>query len=209
MNHGATAAVLSVLLTAPLQVASPHSPGQTPNPNAERVESGEVQSPSGRTILYRIRLLPVASFPDLPAPVVAELTQRQCMIPQSFEAQQPENVIHGSFSSYGSSDWAALCSSQGTTTLYVFFSGQLTSPISLRSQPDSAWLAAEPGNSIPGSAWGIAVRSDAELRASPQLRRGIAIDHDAIDDARLERSLAIHYYQAGRWLNLNRSDNSD
>lgn len=209
MNPGAVAAVLSLLLTAPLQVASPHAPNQTPGTNAERVESGEVQSPTGNTILYRIRLLPVTSFPDLPAPVAAELARRQCMIPQSFEAQQPENVIHGSFSSYGSSDWAALCSSQGITTLYVFFAGQFASPISLRSQPDSTWLAGEPGSSILGSAWGIAVRSDAELRASPQLRRGVAIDHDAIDDARLERSLAIHYYQAGRWLNLNRSDNSD
>jgi len=207
MNHGATTAALSLLLTAPLQIA--HSSGQLPNPNAERIESGETRSAAGDTIVYRIRLLPIASFPDLPTPVIAELVRRQCMIPQSFEAQQPENVIHGSFFSYGSSDWAALCSSQGTTTLYVFFAGQFESPIALRSQPDSAWLGAEPGSSVSGSAWGIAVRSDAELRASPQLRRGVAIDHDAIDDARLERSLSIHYYLAGRWLNLNRSDNSD
>jgi len=36
-----------------------------------------------------------------------------------------------------------------------------------------------------------------------------AIDHDAIDDARLERSLNIHYYQSGKWLKLNRGDGSD
>jgi hypothetical protein len=131
------------------------------------------------------------------------------MIPQSFEAKQPENVIHGAFRAPGSSDWAALCSSQGTTTLYVFFAGQFESPIALRSQSDSAWLEAEPGSSIYGSSWGIAVRSAAELRASPQLHRGATLDHDAIDDARLERSLVVHYYQAGRWLDLNRSDGSD
>ena len=98
---------------------------------------------------------------------------------------------------------------RGVTTLYVFFAGQFEAPIALRSQPDSAWLGAEPGSAIFGSSWGIAVRSAAELRATPQLRHAAAIDHDAIDDARLERSLVIHYYQAGKWLNLNRSDSSD
>ena len=36
MNHGATTAALSLLLTAPLQIA--HSSGQLPNPNAERID---------------------------------------------------------------------------------------------------------------------------------------------------------------------------
>jgi hypothetical protein len=210
MSPWAVAGVLCYTLLPALCSVLPESPrAQTPDRNTERIESGEVQSPDGGRIAYRIRLLPIASFPNLPASVAAELTRRQCMIPQSFEAQQPENVIHGSFSAYATSDWAALCSSEGTTTLYVFFAGQFDAPVSLRSQPDSAWLGAEPGSSSFGSSWGIAVRTDSELRASPQLRRGVAIDHDAIDDARLERSLVIHYYQAGRWLNLNRSDNSD
>jgi hypothetical protein len=131
------------------------------------------------------------------------------MIPQSFEAKQPENVIHGAFRAPGSSDWAVLCSFAGTTTLYVFFAGEFDLPIRLRSQPDSAWLGAEPGSSISGSSWGIAVRSAAELRASRQLHHAAPIDHDAIDDARLERSFVVHYYQAGKWMNLNSDDGSD
>ena len=210
MKQTAVAGILSALLTAPLQIPPPNSPpGQVPSVNAERIERGEVLSPGGDTVVYRIRLLPIASFPDLPAAVAAELSRRQCMIPQSFEAKEPENVIHGAFRASGSSDWATLCSSQGTTTLYVFFAGEFQAPISLRSQPDSAWLGAEPGSSIFGSSWGIAVHSAAELRASPDLRRGRTIDHDAIDDAHLERSLIIHYFQAGGWINLNRSDSSD
>jgi len=215
MNPGAVAGVLAGLLLGPVQTAPTDSPSrqaptfQAPILNTERIESGELRSATGETVTYRIRLLPIASFPDLPAAIAGELTRRQCMIPQSFEAKQPENVIHGAFRAPGSSDWAALCSSQGTTTLYVFFAGQFESPIALRSQSDSAWLEAEPGSSIYGSSWGIAVRSAAELRASPQLHRGATLDHDAIDDARLERSLVVHYYQAGRWLDLNRSDGSD
>ncbi|MGB9030028.1 MAG: hypothetical protein WCC27_07915 [Acidobacteriaceae bacterium] len=210
MNSAAVAGFLAGLFLAPWQIAPPNAQlTQPPLPNSERVESGLGQSPDGNTITYRIRLLPVSSFPDLPPLVAADLSRRQCMIPQSFEAKQPENVIHGAFHAPGTSDWAALCSSAGTTTLYVFFAGQFDTPLALRSQPDSSWLGAEPGSAIFGSAWGIAVRPAPELRATPQLRHAAAIDHDAIDDARLERSLVIHFYQAGKWLNLNRSDGSD
>ncbi|MGC2301376.1 MAG: hypothetical protein WA476_21400 [Acidobacteriaceae bacterium] len=213
MNPAAVAGVLAGILMAPWQAAPPNPPPSQAQPqNTEHIESGEVRVTSGANgnpIFYRIRLLPLTSFPDLPAPVVAELTRRQCLIPQSFEAQQPENVIHGAFRAAGSRDWAALCSTAGTTTLYVFFAGEAASPVALRSQPDSAWLGAEPGSADFGSSWGIAVRSAAELRATPRLRRAAAIDHDAIDDARLERSVTIHYFQAGNWLELNHSDGSD
>jgi hypothetical protein len=219
MNSGAVAGVLAGLLLGPLQNPPPPAPPdppsrqeptfQAPILNTERIESGELRSATGETIAYRIRLLPIASFPGLPTPVAQVLMRRQCMIPQSFEAKQPENVIHGSFRAPGSNDWAALCSLQGTTTLYVFFAGQFESPLALRSQADSTWLEAAPGDTILGSSWGIAVRSAAELRASPQLHHGATLDHDAIDDARLERSLIVHYYQAGRWLDLNHSDGSD
>ena len=202
MNHGAAAGIFSALLSASLQIAPPPLAGQTPVPNEERIESGQGQSPAGQGIAYRIRLLPIASFPALPASISAELARRQCMIPQSFEAQQPENVIHGSFRAPGSSDWAALCSAQGSTTLLVFLAGQ-PEPIALRTQPDSAWLGAEPGSANFGSSWGIAVLSADELRASPGLRRNAPIDHDAIEDARLERSLSVRYYSGGRWLDLN------
>jgi hypothetical protein len=208
MNSVAAAGLLAGFLMAPGQVGN-SPPVPLPVPSAERIESGKALSASGEAITYRIRLLPLASFPNLPAPVAAELSHRQCVIPQSFEAKQPENVIHGAFHAAGSSDWAALCSSAGTTTLYVFFDGQVGSPIALRNQPDSAWLGSEPGSTVFGSSWGIAVRSSAELRASPQLRRAATIDHDAIDDARLERSEVIHYYKAGKWLDLNGSDGSD
>ncbi len=201
------AGLLAGFLIALGQTVPPNPPSQASD--AERIESGEIHSDYGGIVDYRIRLLPLASFPDLPPPVAAELSRRQCMIPQSFEAKEPENVIHGAFRSAGSSDWAALCSAAGSTTLFVFFAGQFESPISLRSQPDSAWLGCSPGGSVLGSSWGIAVRSSTEIRATPQLRHAAAIDHDAIDDARLERSATIHYFNAGKWLNLQAGDGSD
>lgn len=201
MNPAVMAGMLAGLLLLPGQNGSP-VPSASASTNSERIESGQITSAAGAPVAYRIRLLPLSSFPALPAEVASQLGRRRCMIPQTFEAKQPENVIHGAFEAPGSSDWAALCSAEGTTTLYVFFAGQFNDPTALRSQPDTAWLGADPGDSAMGSAWGIALRTADQLRSSPDLRRVLTIDHDAIDDARLERTLTIHYYQAGKWLTV-------
>ena len=193
-----TAGLTAGLLATGWQVTPP-----SPAAAVERIESGEVQTAGGDIEPYRIRLLPLASFPDLPTAVSTQLGQRGCMIPQSFEAQQPENVIHGSFRSEGSSDWAALCSANRSTTLYVFFAGEFDAPVALRSQPDNAWLGAEPGSSVFGSAWGIATKNAATLRASRQLHGAAAFNHDGIEDARLERSSTVRYFDRGSWLALN------
>jgi hypothetical protein len=189
------------LAASPLPTSRP-LPVQTSLPNTERLETGEITAPGGDLLRYRIRLLPLASFPALPDAVVAQLSQRHCMIPQSFEARQPENVIRGSFRAPASSDWAVLCSAAGSTTLYVFFAGDFGAPVALRSQSDTAWLGAEPGSSLYGSAWGIAVLSASQLRSSSQLRPAASLDHDAIDDAHLEHSDIIRYFQNGKWLIL-------
>jgi hypothetical protein len=196
MNLAVAAALLSGLFAAGGQAALP-SPS-----NTEQIEQGQLQSQAGQFLSYRIRLLPVNSFPNLPLAVAAQLRMRHCMIPQTFEAQAPENVIEGAFRAPGSSDWAALCSVAGTTTLYAFLSGQFDTPLTLRSQPDTAWLGAEPGSSILGSAWGISARSAANLRASRQLHSAANFDHDGIEDAHLERSATVRYWQDGRWLAL-------
>jgi len=196
MNLAAGAGFWAALLFGLLQNA-PLPPGDFPT--AERIETGRVTVAPGDLLEYRIRLLPLASFPALPAPVAAQLSRRGCMIPQSFEAQEPENIIHGAFRTSGSDDWAVLCSVSGTTTLYVFFADQSDTPLTLRSQPDTAWLGTEPGSSVFSSAWGIALRRSAELRAYSEFRR-LHADHDGIEDARLERSSTIHYCDDGKWI---------
>lgn len=204
MNLAARAALAAGMIAAGWQTAVP-----IPQPSTaemERLESGTLQMPGGRREVYRIRLLPVASFPDLPTEVAARLDRFGCMIPQTFEAQQPENVIQGAFRAPNSQDWAALCSVDGRTTLYVFFAGQYDSPEPLRSQADTLWLGAEPGSSVYGSSWGIAVRNAADLRESHQWRGIAHFDHDAIEDARLERSATVHFWQAGKWLALGSNE---
>ncbi len=194
MMRLAAACIIAGLFAASNAAAQSPAPG-----TAERVESGQVHTPSGATGNYRIRLLPVDSFPDLPQPIAAWLRLRGCMIPQTYEAQEPENVIRGAFRAPASDDWAALCSVRGVSTLYVFFSGTYAHPVPLRSQQDSLWLGHEPGSSVLGSAWGISARSAQDLRTSAQVQPGFIIDHDGIEDTDLERSLTIRYFQSGAW----------
>lgn len=204
MNHVVVAALAAGMITMGWQNAAPLL--QPSSAEAERLESGTLQTPDGHRQTYKIRLLPVSAFPDLPAEIVSQLDHLGCMIPQTFEAQQPENVIEGAFRARSSRDWAALCSIQGRTTLYVFFAGHYDSPEALRSQADTLWLGAEPGSNVYGSAWGIAVRNDVDLRASREWHGAASFDHDGIEDARLDRSATVRYWQSGKWITLGTNE---
>ncbi|MEP7362029.1 MAG: hypothetical protein ABI972_02140 [Acidobacteriota bacterium] len=70
----------------------------------------------------RIRKLPLSAFPELPVKVVEELECRQCRIPQAKKSKR-NNVIQGSFSIAGRTDWAVLCATKKYTSLLVFRTG--------------------------------------------------------------------------------------
>lgn len=187
-------AFLLVLAALPvMQSAAP------PDNTMERIETGRARLPNGVQIGYRIRLLPTASFPSLPAAIAAQLQQKRCMIPQTYEARRPENVIHGAFEKRGSEDWAVLCSSDGMTTLYVFFQSHPSDAIPLRRQPDGEWLGAEVADAY-GSAWGISVRLPSQIRSTKL--RGDGPDHNGIEDSFVEHSSSTHYFRDGGWVTL-------
>lgn len=165
-------------------------------PRSEQVETGFAIIDGHAHVPYRIRLLPVSSFPQLPSGVAQKLDGMGCMIPQTYAAHEPENVISGSFEKKGSSDWAVLCSLHGVSTLYVFFQSNPALPIALRHQPDTLWLGKEWGEDY-GSAWGIAVRPANMMRRSDQA------DHDGIEDDFLDQSSVVHYFREGHWTTLD------
>lgn len=159
------------------------------------MEAGSAEIGGQSHVAYGIRLMPVSSFPQLPAVVARELDEMGCMIPQTYEAREPENVIHGSFEKRGSNDWAALCSVHGASTLYVFFGSNPAHPIALRSQADKLWLGREWGEGY-GSAWGISTQTARLMRLADQA------DHDGIEDAYVEHSNVVRYFKEGRWITL-------
>ena len=167
---------------------------------AQLNESGEI-SVDGRLTPYLIRHLPVSSFPDLPFDIQTQLNLRGCLIPQTFEAYHPENVVHASLEHAGSSDWAVLCSAKGTVTLLVFFAGNATEPFVLASAQETERLEARTSGRTLGFDWGIDSTSPAQVHdAQSGLEpRPPLLDHDALSDSIVNHPTVYHFYGNNAW----------
>src|ERR1700722_10891142 len=143
-----------VLITAAMVLAGDSAYGQSDSMPSAFTDKGHV-SVLGREVPYVIRRLPVSSFPALPEPIAYRLEQLGCLIPQTYQAHRPENVIQASLEKAGSSDWAVLCSSGGTVKLMVFFGSAPESPVVLASEAETARLESHDLTGVLGFAWGI------------------------------------------------------
>lgn len=170
----------------------------------EAVKTGQI-AVNGHLAAYRIRELPVSSFPELPAEVAELLTQRGCRIPQTYQAHRPENVIQASLERRGSRDWAALCSAKGVVSLLVFFSSSPGRVQVLATAAETNRLQAHDASGVLGFNWGIDP-------ASPQLvhenqagleHRPPPTDHDALADSILDRRTVYRFYAANAWTILD------
>ncbi len=163
--------------------------------------SGQVAI-DGQPVSYLIRRLPPASFPSLPPAVSATLDSRKCLIPQTYEAYHPENVIHASLERPGSSDWAVLCSVKGTVSLLVFFGSRSPGdPFELASAQETERLQPNGGTGVLGFNWAIDAATpqqvhDAQAGLDP---RPPLIDHDALADSTIDRKTVYHFYANGSW----------
>jgi len=195
-----------ILLTATsmmlgnLQARGQSEPSSVTARQAQLAESGHVVE-GGRTIPYLIRRLPVSSFPDLPEEVVSQLGERGCMIPQTFQAHHPENVVHASLERAGSSDWAVLCSAHGTVSLLVFFASNAKEPIVLASMQETQRLQAHDLTGVLGFNWGIDPASPRRIKEAQaaMLRRPPLLDHDALADSIVDQRTVYHFYEKAAW----------
>ena len=163
---------------------------------------------NGQARPYKVEHLPASSFPALPAAVAAELNRRGCLIPQTYEAHGPENVIHGNFRRSGEKDWAALCSVHGTVTLLVFFDGEATNPAVLATAAETERLEAHGASGVLGFDWGIDVASP-ELVHEAQAgmrHRPARLDHDAVADSMIDGVTVYHFYAGNAWTVVETSD---
>ena len=156
---------------------------------------------AGRATPYLIRHLPVSSFPALPEPFVLQLNRRGCLIPQTYQANSPENVIHASFERPGSSDWAVLCSVQGTVSLLVFFADNPADLLVLSSAPEMNCLQAHGVSGVLGFNWAIDPASPEQIRQArqPMVRRPQPIDHDALADSIVDGHVVYRFYINKLW----------
>ena len=141
------------------------------------------------------RLAPKA-FPDLPAAVRADLERRGCVIPQSQDNPTPNNVVHGSFTGTGGSDWAVMCSIARMSRILVYRAGGSSRVDSLWTKPDDRLRV-------------IQVIDTARMRAVskgwdyalPKL-----VDHLGIVDGYMGMGAIFHYYADGKWKRYSLSD---
>lgn len=163
-------------------------------------ESGQI-TVSGQNVPYLIRRLPINAFPDLPAAISEQLARRQCLIPQSYEAHHPENVIHASLERTGSSDWAVLCSANGEVSLMVFFSSAPANPVVLLTVPEKDRLQRHDPSGVLGFGWAIdAASPEAVHDAQSGLeRKPPRIDHDAIHDIVIDQKTVYRFFSKGAW----------
>jgi hypothetical protein len=178
-------------------VASAQQPAQV---SSHLIESGQVNL-DGRSVPYRIRRLPVTSFPELPAAVADTLNQRECLIPQTYEAHRPENVVHASLEYVGSSDWVVLCSSHGTVSLLVFFGSAQGDPTELAHSAETDRLQQHDGSGTLGFNWGIDPASPQAVRQaqSSMEHHPPLLDHDALADSVIDHRVVYHFYTKSKW----------
>ncbi len=194
--------VLSLMLLAGAFAAARQQP------SSELTERGQIVL-SGHSSPYIIHHLPVSSFPALPVAVQTQLELRGCLIPQTYEAHRPENVVHASLQERGSSDWAVLCSVRGMVSLLVFFTGSPARPVSpsagqpfvLASAPETERLQAHDPSGVLGFNWGIDPATpqrvaDAQAGMDPHPPR---LDHDALGDSVIDRNTIYHFYAKSAW----------
>ncbi len=194
-NSGiAVVGALSMIIAAGIVAAqSKYSP-------ASLNESGHL-TVDGHSVPYLIRHLPASSFPELPDAVQTELNRRGCLIPQTYEAHRPENVIHGSFEQPGSSDWAVLCSNAGTVSLLVFFAGAPENPVVLAGALETKRLQASDAAGVLGFNWGIDPATPERVREVQigMEPRPARLDHDCVADSVIEHRTVYHYFTKGGW----------
>jgi hypothetical protein len=163
-------------------------------------ETGKV-TVEGRTVSYLIRRLPVNSFPDLPENIAKLLNERGCLIPQTYQAHRPENVIQGSFEHPGSTDWAVLCSEEGRVDLLVFLSHSQNKPVKLASAPELERIQRHGSSGPYGFDWGIDPATPAQVREAQagMQHHPPLLDHDALVDTVLNVKSTYHFYAKSAW----------
>ena len=168
--------------------------------------SGQV-TVDGRPTPYLIRHLPINAFPQLPVAVEDALVRRGCLIPQTYEAHQPENVVNASLERHGSSDWAVLCSVDGRVSLLVFFSNG-RDPMVLASVPETDCLQAHGATDVLGFNWGI---DPAPPETVHEAQFGMRhppprLDHDALADSVIDRRTIYRVFAKGAWTVIDTRD---
>jgi hypothetical protein len=149
-------------------------------------------------LTYPIRRIPPTAFPELPKNLVTELERRGCTIPQPYRDGK-ENVIRGEFAKPEQTDWAVLCSTQGSTSLLVFWNGKTTNPLVLDKSSD------DPHRTFDWYIRAVDRKSILDHYRAYGGPKPPPIDHHGIESGGEHVSVFLYRYR-GKWLTLQGAD---
>ncbi len=148
-----------------------------------------------------LRLAPV-SF-KAPPSVVTALENRRCLIPQSAGDTLPHNVIKGSFSRPGQTDWAALCSRSHASTIVIIWGAPSACPDEMEIREDRTFLVKGMDGKIRFERT-IQTISAKRIRALYDRYGGDPpppLNHDGVSDV-FGREGVVRYCYEGKWREL-------
>ena len=147
-------------------------------------------------------------FAQLPPTVVRNLTERRCVIPQSYPDSTPHNVVSGQFTTPGRVDIAVLCLRDTTSVILVYRGGVADSVSELAPRPH---LQAELSDTSSGFTFSraVGVADSAFIWSRFEQyggRRPPTLDHHGINDIFVGKASVVWYWHRGQWLQLQGSD---
>ncbi len=156
----------------------------------------------------QVTRLPPSAFPELPRSIRRELERRGCTIPHVWADEKPQNVIKGEFTRKGQTDWAVLCSLNRVSTILIFRNASEQHPSELARESDIDKLQGVGGDAI-GYSRAISPVGQQFILDHYRVYGGPkppTIDHQGINDAFVEKASVVHYFHAGKWLQLTGAD---
>jgi len=162
-----------------------------------------------------ITRLPPAALSDVPEAVRALLVERGCLVPQPFRTAAHlgyANVVRGEFAVRGQYDWAVLCSRAGKSSIRLFWGGPSRCSDDLAEYDDASFLqmVTPDANGYSRVISRISPDDLTQRYASQYNRNDSAtlpkFDHDAINDAFLEKASTTYYCSGTSWHKLRGSD---
>ena len=140
-----------------------------------------------------------SALPGIPPALRAELDRRGCTVPQSHRG---ENVIQGHFAAPGQTDWAALCSSRGWSTILVYWGGAAQCPPELRRAPDLNYQTRVGEHTAFTRSIHTTARYQVHDAAGrPVLpERFVNLEHEAIEDLNEGWGSTVWSCQGGKWI---------
>ena len=152
-----------------------------------------------------VRLVPQA-FPELPDPIIRDLQNRRCSIPQPWESSRPSNVVSGEFKNPGQTDWAILCSVKGKSVILVYWSGSVdqVAEIPGTHSSDRKWIKGVAENKV-GFSRLLTLTEDGFLydhdEYYPQAAINYVHSNGIVGDYSSQRP-TVHYWHENQWMTM-------